>query len=47
MIRALGMALVHFAWQGAAVAALLAGLDLALRGASLALATWPRAPRSS
>jgi beta-lactamase regulating signal transducer with metallopeptidase domain len=34
MIRAVGMALVHFAWQGAAVAALLAGLDLVLRRAS-------------
>jgi beta-lactamase regulating signal transducer with metallopeptidase domain len=34
MIRALGIALVHFVWQGAVVAGLLASLDLALRRAS-------------
>ncbi len=33
MTRALGIALVHFVWQGAAVAAVLASLDLALRRA--------------
>jgi len=31
MIRALGWTLLHFVWQGAAVAALLGSLDLALR----------------
>jgi D-alanyl-D-alanine endopeptidase (penicillin-binding protein 7) len=31
MIRTLGWTLVHFLWQGAAIASLLAGLNLALR----------------
>ena len=31
MIRVLGWTLLHFVWQGAAVAALLASLNLALR----------------
>src|SRR6266702_3370050 len=34
MIRALGWSLLHFVWQGAAVAALLASLNLLLRRAS-------------
>src|SRR4029453_6446596 len=34
MIRVLGWTLLHFVWQGAAVAALLASLNLALRRAT-------------